>query len=73
MLIRFLNSSEECFQVDTNKTPCLIFFSTKEELEHIKQISHGDCLMSVPKSFSPEDTTRLCEKLNTKEDPKTLK
>lgn len=73
MIIRFLDGKETCYQVDTHKTPILICLESEDEVEYVRKIVKGGCLISVPKTIDEETTQRLYNKLNTKEEPKNLK
>jgi len=73
MIIRFLDAKENCFQVDTRNIPTLVCLTDQEEVDYVKKIELGGCLISVPKSFDEETTKKLYNKLNTKDEPKNLK
>lgn len=75
MLIRFLDGKEVCYQVDTHKTPVLVFLESQEEIDYVRKIEKGGCLMMIPKPYigNAEATERIKSKLNTTEEPKNLK
>lgn len=72
MLIRFSDPKENSFQINSRKTPILIFFETQEEIDNMKKMEKGDCLIMIPKSFDEDTTKRIYSKLNSKETLKTL-
>lgn len=73
MIIRFLDSKEKSYQVDSHKTPVLIYLETEAEVDHVRQLKLGGCLISIPKSFDEETTSRVHSKLNSPIEPTNLK
>lgn len=73
MIIRFLDSKDICYQVDTRNIPTLVCLTDQEEVNYMKRIELGGCLISVPKSLDEETTKKAYNKLNTKDEPKNLK
>lgn len=73
MIIRFLDSKEVCYQVDSNKTPVLIYLESEEEVSYLHKATRDDVVMSIPKSLGEDNVKRLAEKLRTKVEPTNLK
>lgn len=73
MIIRFLDTKETVFQVDSHKTPVLIYLESQAEVDYVRQLDLGGCLISIPNSFDEETTKRIYGKLNSKDEPKNLK
>ena len=75
MIIRFLDGKENCYQVDTHKTPILICLETQKEVDYVKQVSTGGCIVSIPSELIPDKETseRVIKILNTTKEPKNLK
>lgn len=73
MLVRFLDKQENCFEIDNLKTPILIFANSEAELNKLKSMKLGECLVTIPSKFDDTQATRCNEKLNTKNEPRQLK
>jgi hypothetical protein len=70
MLIRFLAPNNECYQIDSAKTPILIYFENKDEIKKMKKMVLGECLTSIP---TPLNALELSETLRSTKEPKNLK